>query len=245
MSNDAEQAPAQEPRVSDQNPAGQIDQAKEWEAMARAWLRAFPEAKAVSDADVEAWIDVNRGCLPTELKSMARSELIERLLSIQNILRLPTQAPEKEANPIPKEYPYRFQRTDQWLPVYRWLESLEMDEIVNSNEITNWLTNNPETRDQLSAKHSKYHLTHYIKKCHMKILKRKEKKKVMEHSSDVHFVNAGRSFSSKQLDPIPYNPLSNIPKDSELYVAKQNEATRKYEILVALEKQLLTLFPKS
>lgn len=93
MSNDAERTPAEEPRGSDQNPAGQTDQAQEWEAMARAWLRAFPEAKAVSVADVEAWIDVNRGCLPIELKSMARSELIDRLLSIQNILRLPTQAP--------------------------------------------------------------------------------------------------------------------------------------------------------
>ncbi|KAK4775590.1 hypothetical protein SAY87_023551 [Trapa incisa] len=245
MSTDPEQAPAEEPRISDQNPAGQIDQAQEWEAMARAWLRAFPEAKAVSDADVEAWIDVNRGCLPTELKSMARSELIERLLSIQNILRLPTQTPEKEASPTPKEYPYRFQRTGQWLPVYRWLESLEMDEVVNSNEIADWLTSNPEIRDQLSSKHTKYHLTHYIKKCHMKILKRKEKKKVAEHRPEVPFVNASRSFSSKQLDPIPYNPLSNIPKDSELYVAKQNEAARKYEILVAFEKKLLTLFPKN
>lgn len=93
MSSEAEQAPAEDARGSDQNPAGQTDQAQEWEAMARAWLRAFPEAKAVSVTDVEAWIDVNRSCLPAELKSMARSELIEKLLSIQNFLRLPTQTP--------------------------------------------------------------------------------------------------------------------------------------------------------
>ncbi|OWM90592.1 hypothetical protein CDL15_Pgr014895 [Punica granatum] len=241
MSNGSEQTPAEEPRVSDQNPTGPTDQAQEWEAMARAWLRAFPEAKAVSVTDVEAWIDVNRSCLPAELKSMAKSELIERLLSIQNILRLPTQAPpEKEVSQ--KEYPYRFQRTDQWLPVYSWLESLETDDVVKSNEIADWLTNNPEIRDQLSAKHSKYHLTHYIKKCHMKILKRKEKKKVVEHPAEVPLVNAGRSLPSKHLVPIPYNPVSNIPKDSELYVAKRNEAVRN---LVAFEKQLLTLFPRN
>lgn len=93
MSNESEQTPAEEARGYDQNPTGPIDQAQEWEAMARAWLRAFPEAKAVSVTDVEAWIDVNHGCLPSELKSMARSELIEKLLSIQNFLRLPTQAP--------------------------------------------------------------------------------------------------------------------------------------------------------
>lgn len=72
----------------------------------------------------------------------------------------------------------RFQRTDQWIPVYSWLESLQQDEVVKSKEISDWLTENPTIRDQLCSRHSRYHLMHYIKKCHLKILKRKEKKKV-------------------------------------------------------------------
>ncbi|KAH7554618.1 hypothetical protein JRO89_XS12G0248700 [Xanthoceras sorbifolium] len=44
--------------------------------------------------------------------------------------------------------------------------------------------------------------------------------------------------------PPPSNPLHNIPKDSEIYVAKRNEALRNYEILVELEKRLSPVFSK-
>lgn len=211
--------------------------------MARAWLRAFPEAKEVTTTDVEAWIDVNHDALPSELRSMERAELIERLLSIQNILRLPAQIPgeEKETTGHMNYPPARFQRTDQWLPVYSWLESLEQDEVVKSKDISDWLTDNPEIREQLCSRHSRYHLTHYIKKCHMKILKRREKQKLLPQAPSV---NASKDVVQKQVMQIPSNPLNNIPRDSELYVAKRNEAFQKYEILVALEKQLSTLFPK-
>lgn len=74
-----------------------------------------------------------------------------------------------------KMYDHRFQRTDQWMPVYAWLESLDTDEVIKSKDVVDWLTANPEIRDHLYARHSRYHLMHYIKKCHVKILKRKEK----------------------------------------------------------------------
>ncbi|KAL0440647.1 UNVERIFIED_CONTAM: hypothetical protein Sradi_0003600 [Sesamum radiatum] len=74
-----------------------------------------------------------------------------------------------------KVYDHRFQRTDQWLPVYSWLESLNTDEVIKSKDVVDWLTANPEIRDHLYSRHSRYHLMHYIKKCHVKILKRKEK----------------------------------------------------------------------
>lgn len=78
--------------------------------------------------------------------------------------------------------PARFQRTDQWLPVYSWLESLDKDEVVKSKDISDWLTQNPEIKEHLCSKHSRYHLMHYIKKCHVKILKRRERKKVANAS---------------------------------------------------------------
>lgn len=80
------------------------------------------------------------------------------------------------------EFSHRFQRTDQWLPVYSWLESLETDEVVKSKDVSDWLSENPKVKDQLGLRHSRYHLMHYIKKCHMKILKRKEKRKVFIQS---------------------------------------------------------------
>lgn len=72
--------------------------------------------------------------------------------------------------------PARFQRTDQWIPVYSWLESLDQDDVVKSKDISDWLAANPQVKEQLCSRHSRYHLMHYIKKCHLKILKRKEKK---------------------------------------------------------------------
>ena len=87
---------------------------------------------------------------------------------------------EKEGSQVDLPIPHaRFQRTDQWRPVYSWLESLEKDEVVKSKDISDWLNENPKVQEQLCSRHSRYHLMHYIKKCHMKILKRREKKKVL------------------------------------------------------------------
>ncbi|XP_021636046.2 uncharacterized protein LOC110632213 isoform X2 [Hevea brasiliensis] len=173
MSNSNQQTLAVDHRPSDQNP----NQSQEWETMARAWLSAFPEAKAVSTTEVEAWIESNRGSLPADLQSMPRADLIDRLLAIQNYMRLPNQATEVTQVDLPHA---RFQRTDQWLPVYSWLESLDNDEVVKSKDISDWLTENPEVKEQLCSRHTRYHLMHYIKKCHLKILKRRERKKGLQ-----------------------------------------------------------------
>lgn len=84
---------------------------------------------------------------------------------------------EKDVNQIDHSQA-RFQRTDQWLPVYSWLESVDTEEVVKSKDILDWLSENPEVKNDLYSRHSRYHLMHYIKKCHVKILKRKERKKV-------------------------------------------------------------------
>ncbi|OMP08224.1 hypothetical protein CCACVL1_01144 [Corchorus capsularis] len=240
MSNSAEQTLKDEGRPSDQSPP---NQAQEWETLARAWVTAFPEAKAVNVNQVEVWVDSNFGSLPADLQSMPRSELIERLLSIQNYLRLPSQTQEKEPNPhdLP---PARFQRTDQWIPVYSWLESLNTDEVVKSKDISDWLNDNPQIKDQLCSRHSRYHLMHYIKKCHLKIIKRREKKVGSLPSNKETALKVQKDVVVKQPAPVLSNPLNNIPKDSDLYIAKRNEALRKYEILLELEKKLAPMFSR-
>ena len=96
MSNPVEQTreggeEEEDPKPSDVNPNDHGDQSQEWEIMARAWLCSFPEAKAGSMEEVEAWIDSNHASLPGNLKSMPRSDLCQRLISIQNLMRLSTQ----------------------------------------------------------------------------------------------------------------------------------------------------------
>ncbi|KAI4343615.1 hypothetical protein L6164_010946 [Bauhinia variegata] len=239
MSNSAEEKP-EEHRAFDQNHNDQIDQSQEWETMAQAWLCSFPEAKEVSMAEVEAWIDSNHGSLPEGLKSMPRSDLCQRLISIQNCMRLPNQ--EREVNQL--DLPHaRFQRTDQWIPVYQWLETLDKDEVVKSKEISDWLTANPKVQEQLCSRHSRYHLMHYIKKCHLKILRRKEKRKGIEQP-DKDILKVQKDVVMKHPAQLSSSSLSNLPKDSELFHTKRTEAYRKYEILLELEKLLSPLFPK-
>lgn len=240
MSNAAAQAlDGGERRPSDQHRDDQ--QAQEWETMARAWLSAFPEAKAVSVSEVEAWIDSNHGSLPAGLQSMPRSELIDKFLAIQNYMRMSTE--EKDASPV-ENHPARFKRTGQWIPVYSWLESLDTDELINSKDVADWLNENPTVKDDLCSRHSKYHLMHYIKKCHLKILKRREKKVGTQLSNKDNPLIIHKDVVTKQPATLPSNHFSYLPKDSDAYVAKRNEALRKYEILVELEKKLNPLFSR-
>ncbi|XP_038708210.1 uncharacterized protein LOC120003332 isoform X2 [Tripterygium wilfordii] len=238
MSELKEQTLGDEQRPVNQNPNQNHDQSHEWETMARAWISAFPEAKAVSTSEIEVWIDSNRGSLPADLQSMPKSDLVDRLLSIQNYFRFPNQV--IESNQV--EYQNRFQRTDQWIPVYSWLESLDREEVVKSKDISDWLTANPEIKEQLCSRHSRYHLMHYIKKCHLKILKRREKKKQPNLSTSPKVQTT--VAKANQPAPPPYNPLSNFPKDSDVYVAKRKEALQKYEILLELERKLSPHFSK-
>ncbi|XP_004501698.1 uncharacterized protein [Cicer arietinum] len=216
------------------------EQEQEWETMAQAWLSSFSEAKEVSMVEVEAWLDSNLSSLPEGLRSMPRSDLCLRLISIQNCMRFPNQ--EKEANNV--EVPHaRFQRTDQWLPVYAWLETLNKDEVVKSKEISDWLTENPKIQEQLCSRHSRYHLMHYIKKCHFKILKRREKRKGLERPKDTS-LKVQKDVAMKSSVTVSCSSVNNYPKDSDLFLAKRNEAYQKYEILVELEKLLAPRFSK-
>uniref|UniRef100_A0A7C8YTQ7 Uncharacterized protein n=1 Tax=Opuntia streptacantha TaxID=393608 RepID=A0A7C8YTQ7_OPUST len=227
-------------------------------------------------SDVENWVKSNHEILPEEIKSMSQSDLLQRFSALQR--SQPTVAPEPAIEPSQVktvsqvEYPFRFQRTDRWLPVYTWLESLNADEVVKSKDISDWLSANPKICEQLCSRHSRYHLTHYIKKCHSKILKRQDKLKVeqpkaVEPTSEgvgnadvpatpasmpcIFFQNKllnvsdSFAFATIWIDHL-YGPnqLVNIPRDSDLFQAKRKEALRKYEILVELEKQLASVIQK-
>lgn len=176
----------------------------------------LPEGKIIRVDEIEACLQSNQPHLPHHIPH-------ERFASIA---QPPTQ--ENDVN-----YDHRFQRTGQWLPVYTWLESIkDADEVVNTKDILDWLSANPDVRDDLQSRHSRGHLMHYIKQCHLKILKRKEKKGLpLTDKANTDIVSKGST-------------TNNLPTDSDLYMAKQSEALHKYEILVDLEKQLSTIFPK-
>ncbi|XP_045825922.1 uncharacterized protein LOC123918033 [Trifolium pratense] len=217
------------------------EQEQEWATMAQAWLISFPEPKEVSMAEVEAWIDSNLSSLPEGIQSMPRSDLCLRLISIQNCMRLPNQ--EKETNNV--DVPHaRFQRTDQWLPVYAWLETLNKDEVVKSKEIADWLEQNPKIQEQLCSRHSRYHLMHYVKKCHFKILRRRQKGKGLEQPSKDFPLKVRKDVAMKHSSPFPNSAVNKLPKDSDLFLAKRNEAYQKYEILLELEKLFSPIFSK-
>lgn len=59
--------------------------------------------------------------------------------------------------------------------MYQWLETLEMDSLVTSKQISDWLASNPQVMDRLVEKHSKYHLIHYSQRMHLKLLKKRGK----------------------------------------------------------------------
>ncbi|XP_057949574.1 uncharacterized protein LOC131144743 [Malania oleifera] len=68
-------------------------------------------------------------------------------------------------------------RSEKWIPVHAWLESLDKKGVVRSREISNWLSQNPLVKEQLYSRYSHYHLMHYVQKCHSRILKRRDKGK--------------------------------------------------------------------
>ncbi|KAF8369412.1 hypothetical protein HHK36_032582 [Tetracentron sinense] len=167
-------------QTTEQNHGSSTYQIQEWETRARTWLSMLPKRRNVTMAEMEAWIDSKEVDLPEKLKSWSRSLLYQRIVSIHKLMRRPYQ--EKEDNHI--EPPQaRFQRTDQWIPVYSWLELLDKHEVVKSKEISDFLSENPKVEEQLYSRHSRYHLMHYIKKCHLKVLKRRAKQKGVQQSN--------------------------------------------------------------
>ncbi|KAE9587445.1 hypothetical protein Lalb_Chr23g0273701 [Lupinus albus] len=197
---------------------------QEWETMARAWICSFPEAKEVTMPEVEAWINSNLASLPEGLRSVPRPVICAGLISVQNRIRFPINE-ERGANQ-PNLPHARFQRTDQWIPVYSWLEALDKDEIVKSNEIADWLTENPKVQEQLCSRHSQQHLMHYIKKCHSKILKRREKakRKGLAKPCKDSSSKDKKVVAKKHPAPPPSSSSNKLPKDSDVYSTKENEA---------------------
>ncbi|XP_047314560.1 uncharacterized protein LOC124918452 [Impatiens glandulifera] len=215
---------------------------EEWEAKARSWLSDREEITTPTSTEVDDWIQSNQSYLPDDVKSMNKDHLYDLIISLHKSNDSPIEE-VKDAGILDLN-PARFQRTDQWLPVYSWLESLDRDEAVKSKDILDWLTENPEIRDQLYSRHSRYHLMHYIKKCHAKILKRKKGFTPSAKAISFKLKKKGTIINA----PSPYpcaTSVNNIPKDSELYLMKHNEASRKYEILTELQKQLSIIFPNA
>lgn len=137
---------------------------------------------------------------------LCQSEIASAADPAQNqlqIFAIPPSNEERNAN----QFDHRFQRTDQWMPVYAWLESLDTDEVVKSKDILDWLTNNPEIREQLYSRHSRYHLMHYIKKCHVKILKRKDKNKGVQATSKVQSETITKNGETRA--PVPVQCMGN------------------------------------
>ncbi|KAK9684300.1 hypothetical protein RND81_10G200400 [Saponaria officinalis] len=198
----------------------------EWERKAKNWLSSLPKGHKLSTTEVEAWVNSNSYCLPDAFKSLSQSDHFRRFAEMLSSLQSNTRG----------ENPARFQRTELWQPVYTWLESLDLDDVISSQDISDWLAANPKIYDQLCAKHTRHHLMHYVKKCHIKMLKKKKGK---------HFKPNLSAHRAVERHDVPHlaisisaNPLMNIPKDSDLYRVKREEAVRKYEILVDLEKKL-------
>lgn len=85
------QEQALESQTIGQIPSSDDPQIQEWETRARAWLSTLPKRRNVMMSDMEAWIDSPQVYLPDELKSLPRSQLYQRLLSIHKLMRRPNQ----------------------------------------------------------------------------------------------------------------------------------------------------------
>ncbi|XP_043703644.1 uncharacterized protein LOC122653771 isoform X2 [Telopea speciosissima] len=137
----------------------------------------------------------------------------------------------------------RFQRTDQWIPVYSWLESLEKKEVVKSKEIDEWLSKNLKVKEQLYARHSRYHLMHYVQKCHLKMLRRREKQGI-QSSAPTSQAKVQNNVVTTAAVPLLCSSSSNQLKDNDKFLARRNEAFRKYELLTELENHLSSIISK-
>ena len=76
---------------------------------------------------------------------------------------------------VPAQPAARFQRSEKWMPVYKWLESLDLDSLVGAKAIEAWLDGNPCLREELLKEHTRQHLFRYVQKCHNNLLKKKKK----------------------------------------------------------------------
>eukprot|EP00252_Welwitschia_mirabilis_P001771 TRINITY_DN11711_c0_g1_i2.p1 TRINITY_DN11711_c0_g1~~TRINITY_DN11711_c0_g1_i2.p1 ORF type:complete len:459 (-),score=86.61 TRINITY_DN11711_c0_g1_i2:147-1523(-) len=150
-----------------------------WEA-ARAWLMTLPRRRNVDQSEIEEWLQANKNTLSKEIVTMPRMHLYRYLVSQHKLIRKADQQPDcpqlkMDMSKWLEPPTARFKRSDKWKPIYSWLESLNVHGVVKTKAIDEWLSQNPEIKDELQSKHSRYHLIHYIQKCHTKILKKKER----------------------------------------------------------------------
>ncbi|KAL6644476.1 hypothetical protein ACP70R_016084 [Stipagrostis hirtigluma subsp. patula] len=230
-----------------------------WEIKARAWLESFPDGRPPTEPEVDAYIDAHR----PELPSLPRSQLHQRLLALRG---------DQVLDADQSAFPYRFQRTDLWKPVYQWLETLEMDSLVETKQISDWLTSNPKIMDRLVEKHSKYHLIHYTQRMHLKLLKKRGKlPKTLQLSAARATVKPSAApvapdettatlqkstppatgrFSSGSAGRFPsasvnrFQGGSTTVRDKKTSLSKKKEALLKYELLTDLQNQLTTVLLK-
>ncbi|CAO2184418.1 unnamed protein product [Urochloa humidicola] len=230
-----------------------------WEIKARAWLESFPDGRPPTEPEVDVYIDAHR----PELPSLPRSQLHQRLLALRG-----DQVLDAEQS----AFPYRFQRTDLWKPVYQWLESLNMDSLVATQQISDWLTANPKIMDRLVEKHSKYHLIHYTQRMHLKMLKKKGKlPKTLQLSAARATVQPGAAPVAPEESIVPVQkttpPVAGMfpsgsagrqqsgatgrfqggnatVKDKKTSLSKKKEALLKYELLTDLQNQLTAVLLK-
>ncbi|KXG25536.1 uncharacterized protein LOC8060952 [Sorghum bicolor] len=229
-----------------------------WEIAARAWLESFPDGRPPTEPEVDAYIDVHR----PELPSLPRSQLHQRLLALRG---------DQILDADQSAFPYRFQRTDLWKPVYQWLESLELDSLVATQQISDWLTSNPKIMDRLVEKHSKYHLIHYTQRMHLKMLKKKGKlPKTLQLSAARATVRPIAAAVTPEENIVPLQktipPVTGIPsvsacrqqsstagrfeggnatlRDKKTSLSKKKEALLKYELLTDLQNQLTAVLLK-
>ncbi|PKA63818.1 Dynein assembly factor with WDR repeat domains 1 [Apostasia shenzhenica] len=212
-----------------------------WEDAARTWLSSLPDLSNPSGSEIDSWIDSNLSILPEAFQSLPRSDIQQRILSI----RLPVPLPSQTTKMSEVEFPYRFQRTDQWLPVYSWLESLDKDVIVDSKEVTSWLSLNSGFRDRMLERHSKYHLMHYIQKLHLKLLKKKGKlPKGMLLSTARASVKRKNDGTTVQDHVSLRRSSSYTLKDGSTVSSRRSEAFLRYELLTDLRNQLISCLSK-
>ncbi|XP_039121855.1 uncharacterized WD repeat-containing protein alr2800 isoform X2 [Dioscorea cayenensis subsp. rotundata] len=212
----------------------------QWRDLAVSWLSSHSTPPTATDLD--SWIESNLHSLPESLRSLPRPELHRRIISLFN------PAPTQVSNPSPSDplHPYRFQRTDQWMPVYSWLESLDADSLVDSKEIMAWLESNRKVYDMLLLKHSKYHLMHYIQRLHLKVLKKKGKvPKGVQLSTARASVKIASGKLTTDAVPLQCKSPSNVMKDKEMFLNKKSEAFFRYELLTDLQNQLTRVLSKN
>ncbi|KAL9680873.1 hypothetical protein QQ045_012653 [Rhodiola kirilowii] len=225
-------------------PATNPNPPQEWISVARAWLAStFTDGRDPSVVEFEAWFDTIAASLTEDVKSTPRSQLFQLLLDAQK-----TASFHQEQGGAQNGTKHaKFQRTDQWQPVYSWLESLNKEEVVRSEDIAEWLEKNPAIKEDLSSKHSRYHLMHYIKKCHFKILKRRGLKKGLSGTDKPasEKIRKRKDITTRELVHFSPVPSTKVPGNDDLLLAKRNEAIQKFEILVEFEKRLMAKFPSS